>query len=333
MHSPLAWLAVFTLLAPAGCGMEAHTQSGPGTRADTTAESPPEPYGEPLRFDFTVEEISHTPRHLRIVGTSRPQSYPDTVALRIRLPDGLSLVSGDTAWTGRVTPETSNRLEMIVEAEGPGYYEVGNTFVYVSITSDDHPVHPSMKGEPFAFEVTPSGVVPNSRAPNHWALVGSFNGTSCDQEGLDYSFTLSDPAPAVGDTLTVTYTVRAPRDADAVRTSLDLILPVGAFEIVGATAPGDTEPEQSGHPGETVQLMYVGPGIERGHTQTLSAVLRVLTEGESPLAAMSSVWYSPTHIVLNSRALTLHVDRYRSWLAPFPDPVPCGDYTDLSRPR
>lgn len=226
---------------------------------------------------------------------------PNTEA-KIELPDGFESVSGIAIWTGDLTENQEQQIEIVIRAVKVGYYQLkGSAFsqqegLYFGDT------------DIIDIEITANDAIPGSRPENNWYEPSRTQAVPISQNNqLISSQLLISDNPALNQEFTVVYRVVPGIDLpDGQRNQMSLVFPPRAFEIVSVEFPHGGEIYQ--HPD---QLSWKG-SIARDQAVEIRATFKVINTGWGVVYGDLNVQASGNipEFISDAKIANLYVDEY-----------------------
>ncbi len=220
-------------------------------------------------LQFHYKPLVGRPARLRL--SFRLSQDAHDIKASIQLPEGIRLVSGSPDWQGEVKGDQEIILEVIVQADEPGYYQIEGT---VTLTRDT----PLTLRHAVDMEITTEDAFLEPRPVNHWQQhMGISAPMNSDRLRTEF---LIDSKPALGEEFTFTFRVTPLAEFSDQKMQVTLALPENAFQVVSLqTSPAGDSWKNSR------EISWSGPP-EMNSTVEIQLVLKPVRTGWGPLYGM-----------------------------------------------
>jgi hypothetical protein len=232
------------------------------------------PPKSPLNITLSVSPFTTGPEKIAeltaTINSELPIDAPNTTAFII-LPEGITLVSGNTSWKGDIPAKSSVKFSVKIKAEKKGEWVV-EAFATPAF---EYFTQPKVR-DVLYFIVCEDVKVSRTPPENNWYEKTQVIGIPSPENNEMINSTISFSAlPELNKEVTLTYTVTPSIDLpDPQRTRVMLIYPPRGFKIVNVEFPAGGEVYK-----EEGQLTWKG-SILKGETIQIKAVVKAITTGD-----------------------------------------------------
>ncbi|NOQ55225.1 MAG: hypothetical protein GQ477_00290 [Nanohaloarchaea archaeon] len=292
----LLLLSLLTVVLIAGCTGGKGIVDNTHEKADT---SPLE-----VKLSLSDKPLLNTPVKLTLkvktILNWDNSSFPTSV--KIELPEGFELVSGDLEWYGILMDDEEQSIEATVKSTKTGYYRLTG---HANLTLGNNPIYST---DIIYVEVTPTDAILGNRPQNDWygPAQGQAIPTSTNAEKIKSELIISQ-LPELNKEFTVIYRVVPQEDIlDSRYRQMIVLFPPKAFKVVAVEFPeyGKSYRHDS-------QLSWQG-NLTVNKTVEIKATFKVINTGWGLVVGGLNIQAGDdgSKLVQDVKIVDLYVDKY-----------------------